>query len=66
MKVLIVTAFILIIGSLASALIFLMKDRGLGKRTVKALALRVSFSVLLFICILLANKFGLISPTGIN
>ena len=33
--------------------------------TAKKLALRVGFSILLFICILLAWKFGYIQPTGI-
>ena len=31
----------------------------------KALAFRVGLSILLFICILLAWKFGYIQPTGI-
>jgi hypothetical protein len=31
----------------------------------KALALRVGFSILLFLCILLAWKLGYIHPTGI-
>jgi hypothetical protein len=31
----------------------------------RALAFRVGFSILLFICILLAWKFGYIQPTGI-
>lgn len=64
MKILVAIAFILIIASLASALIFLMKDRGQGKRTVKALAFRVGFSVALFIFILIAYHFGYIHPTG--
>ena len=66
MKILVAIAFILIIGSLASALVFLMKDRGKDSRTVKALALRVGFSVTLFVLILIANYFGLIEPTGIR
>jgi hypothetical protein len=66
MKILVAIAFILIIGSLASALIFLMKDRGKSSRTVKALALRVGFSVSLFILILIANYLGWIQPTGIR
>lgn len=66
MKILVAIAFILIIGSLVSALVFLMKDKGKSNRTVHALALRVGFSVTLFILILVAYKFGLIQPTGIN
>ena len=36
-----------------------------SKRMARALALRVGFSVLLFLCILLAWKLGFIQPTGI-
>ena len=65
MKILVAIAFILIIASLGSALVFLMKDKGRSTRTLKALALRVGFSVGLFILILIANHFGYIQPTGI-
>ena len=65
MKILVATAFILIIGSLGSALVFLMRDKGRSNRTVHALALRVGFSVLLFILLLVANRMGWIQPTGI-
>jgi hypothetical protein len=66
MKILVAIAFVLILASLTSALFFLMKDRGRSKRTLKALALRVGFSVALFILILLAYRLGYIQPTGIR
>ncbi len=66
MKIIVAIAFLLIIGSLASALLFMMRDKGKSNRTVYALTLRVGFSVLLFILLLLAYKFGLIQPTGIH
>lgn len=66
MKIIIAIAFLLIIGSLASALLFMMRDKGKTNRTVYALTLRVGFSVLLFILLLIAYKFGLIQPTGIH
>jgi branched-subunit amino acid transport protein AzlD len=65
MKILVVIAFILIIGSLASALVFLMRDKGRSNRTVQALAFRVGFSILLFVLILVAHRLGWIQPTGI-
>lgn len=65
MKIFVAIAFILIIGSLASALVFLMRDKGKSNRTVQALALRVGFSVALFILLLVMNRMGLIQPTGI-
>lgn len=64
MKIIVAIAFILILGSLASAFLFLMRDKGKSNRTVYALTLRVGFSVLLFILLLVAYKFGLIQPTG--
>ncbi|MBF8176518.1 MAG: twin transmembrane helix small protein [Burkholderiaceae bacterium] len=66
MKIIVAIAFLLILGSLGSALFFLMRDKGKSNRTVKALTMRVGFSVALFILILLAYKFGLIQPTGIR
>lgn len=66
MKIIISVGFILIIASLASALIFLMKDKGKSNRTVTALALRVGFSIVLFALILIAHYFGLIQPTGLR
>jgi hypothetical protein len=64
MKAIVAVAFVLILGSLASALVFLMKDKGKSNRTVKALAFRVGFSIALFVLILVAYYFGLIEPTG--
>ena len=66
MKILVAIAFFLIIFSMGSALVYLMKDKGRSNRTVKALAYRVGFSISLFLLILLANYFGLIEPTGIR
>ena len=66
MKIFVAIAFILIIGSLGSALVFLMRDKGRSTRTMKALATRVAFSISLFLLILLANYFGWIQPTGIR
>lgn len=64
MKLFVAVAFILIIASLASALVFLMKDKGQSMRTVQALALRVGFSIALFIVILVLYHYGYIQPTG--
>lgn len=66
MKIVVAIAFILIIGSLASALIFLMRDKGKSNRTVQALTWRVGLSVTLFLMILLLYKLGYIQPTGLH
>ncbi|HSV80486.1 MAG TPA: twin transmembrane helix small protein [Ramlibacter sp.] len=69
MKYFVPLAFLAIIASLGSALYFMMKDGQDGKpktsNMARALAFRVGFSVLLFVCILLAWKFGYIQPTGL-
>jgi hypothetical protein len=65
LKILIVIAFVLIIASLASALVFLIRDKGKTHNTVRALAMRVGLSVALFIFILLAHQLGWIQSTGV-
>jgi len=64
-KWIIVIAFVLIIGSLASALFFLVRDRGRTRNTMRALGFRVGFSVALFVFILFAQYMGWIHPTGV-
>lgn len=66
MKIAVAIAFILILGSLGSALFFLMRDKGRSNNTVRALALRVALSITLFLLILLAYRLGYIHPTGIR
>lgn len=69
MTYLVVLAFVAIFASLAAALFFMMKDGADGKaktsNMARALAFRIGFSVLLFICILVAWKLGYIQPTGL-
>jgi hypothetical protein len=65
MKFLVAIGFIFILASLGSALVFLMKDRGQSKRTLKALAFRIGLSIALFLLILAAYYLGYIKPTGI-
>ena len=66
MKIVVAIAFVLIIGSLASALFFLMRDKGRSNRTVQALAMRVGLSITLFLLLLGAYKMGWIQPTGLR
>jgi hypothetical protein len=66
MPYIIALAFVLIIGSLALALVFLMKDKGRTNRTVTMLAVRVGLSITLFLVILGAYKLGWITPNGIS
>ncbi|QKO20680.1 twin transmembrane helix small protein [Rhodoferax sp. BAB1] len=70
MKYLVALAFLAIIASLGSALFFMMRDGRDGKpktsNMARALAFRVGFSILIFLCILIAWKLGYIQPTGIK
>jgi NADH:ubiquinone oxidoreductase subunit 6 (subunit J) len=69
MKYLIALAFVGIVGALALAGVFMLRDGRDGKpksgNMMRALALRVGLSVLLFVCILLSYWAGWIHPTGI-
>ncbi|WP_107877254.1 twin transmembrane helix small protein [Pseudoduganella sp. UC29_71] len=67
MKILVAIAFILILASLGSALYYMMRQKGKNdQRMVRSLAMRVGFSIALFILILVAHKLGYIQPTGIR
>jgi formate/nitrite transporter FocA (FNT family) len=73
MKILVAFAFLAILASLAMALVYMMrggtKDAANPQHPqghmAKALAFRVGFSILLFICVLIAWKLGWIQPSGI-
>ncbi len=69
MKFIIAFAFVGIIGALAMAGVFMMKDGRDGKpktsNMMRALALRVALSITLFACILISYWAGWIQPTGI-
>lgn len=64
-KIIIVFLMIIIAGSLASGLIFLIRDTDNSKRMIKALTIRITISIGLFIFLLIAFKLGLIRPHGI-
>ncbi|MEO6118067.1 MAG: twin transmembrane helix small protein [Methylotenera sp.] len=59
-KVIVVLTLFVILGSLFSALFFLVKDKTGSERTVKALTVRIGLSILLFILLLIAGQLGLI------
>lgn len=69
MKYVVLFAFIAIIGSLAAALYYMMRNSANSEQDrpnmAWALALRIGLSVLLFVAILVGWKLGYLHPTGI-
>jgi hypothetical protein len=63
-KILIIVGLLLILYSLGSALIFLVKDHGEGDRTVKRLTWRIALSLLLFLALWAAYQMGYIEPNS--
>jgi len=67
-KSIVIFAFVLIIGSLGYALYDLIKNKGQepSEKVLKALTVRISISVVIFICVFIALITGLIKPEGIG
>ena len=73
MKILVAFAFVAILASLAMALVYMMRGSAPSSEgqprpkgnMARALAFRVGFSILLFICVLISWKMGWIQPSGI-
>ena len=66
MRILVIAMLVLIVGSLGSALWFLIHDKGNSNRTVKALTVRISLSIGLFLLLMAGYYFGLIPKTGLH
>jgi hypothetical protein len=60
LRIVVYVLIALILASLASALVFVFRDRSGSKRAVKALALRVGLSVTLFLFLMAGYYFGFI------
>ena len=65
-KLVVVAIFVGVLASLASALLFLVKDRGQSERTVRALTMRVGISFGLLVLLVVLWALGLIEPHGIH
>ena len=69
MKTIVALAFAGILGALAMAGVYMLRDgrdgKSKGGNMMRALAVRVGLSVLLFVCILVSYLLGWIHPTGI-
>jgi hypothetical protein len=60
-RILAILFLVFIVGSLFSGLYFLIRDKGQGERTVKALTVRIVLSVTLFALLMLGIYTGLIT-----
>ncbi len=63
-KILTFLLFVAILYSLASSLMFLVKDRGEGDRIVKRLAWRIGLSIVLFLSLWGAFQLGWIESNS--
>jgi hypothetical protein len=63
-KIVIIVMLLLIVGSLFSALFYLMKGKTQDVRTVKALTWRISLSLALFLLLALGFYTGIIGHPG--
>ena len=61
MRYAVIVVLLLIMGSLASALFYLIKGRGDPRKMALALTIRVSLSVALFVMLMAAYYFGFIT-----
>ena len=61
MRIIVILFIIVILGSLGSALYYMIRDRGTTERTVKALTVRIALSVTLFLLLMLDFHFGFIT-----
>jgi len=66
LKIIIVLALLVIVGSLGSALYYLLMDRERSPRTVKALTWRIGLSIGLFLLLLAGFAAGLLKPHGLK
>lgn len=64
-KSIVILVMLIIVSALGSGLIYLVRDKGDGKRTVKALTWRIALSLCLFLFLFLSFSLGWIQPHGI-
>lgn len=66
MRILALLFIVFILASLASALYYLIKDKGQSDRVVKMLTVRVGLSLALFLLLMGGYYFGVISQNGLR
>jgi len=66
MRIIALLFILFILASLASALYYLIKDKGQSDRAVKMLTIRVGLSLTLFLLLMGGYYFGFIPQTGLR
>jgi hypothetical protein len=64
MKLAVIIVLLGIVVSLGSGLVFLVRDKDGSRRVLRALTVRISLSVLLFLLLIAAWLAGLIEPNA--
>ena len=64
MRILVLILVFLMLASLFSGLFFLYKDKSGGDRMVKALTLRISIAILIFVILMASYYFGWVPREG--
>lgn len=63
----VIVAFLLaIVAALGASMLFMVRDTGDSRRTVKALTWRIGLSLLLIVVLAVCFHFGWIQPHGIR
>jgi hypothetical protein len=65
MRILVLVLVFVMLVSLFSGLFFLYKDKGGSDRMVKALTIRITVAIVIFLILMGSYYFGLISPNGL-
>jgi len=60
MRIFVALLLVLILFSLLSGLVYLVRDRGNSERTVKALTWRIGLSIALFLALMAGHYLGLL------
>lgn len=65
-KLIIVIFLLFVVGSLFSALYFLVKDPSRSKRVVKSLSWRIALSLVILLLLVAGIQFGFIVPHNVG
>lgn len=66
MRIIALLFIVFILASLASALYYLIKDKGQSDRVVRMLTVRVGLSIALFVLLMGGYYFGIVPQNGLR